>query len=69
MASWSTLASMTDGAPSGRKRDVQVTLWISQAGAEALDEARGTWTRNEYVRKALDEAIKHKLLGPKPGRF
>lgn len=56
---------MTEGTPSGRRRDVQVTLWISQTGAQALDKARGTWTRSEYVRQALNEAIqKYKLKGP-----
>jgi len=60
---------MTEEPPGGRKRDQYVPVWLSQQGAAVLDEKRGTWSRSEYIRQALNKAVTSGLQGPKPGRF
>jgi hypothetical protein len=57
---------MTESTPEGRRRDVYVPVWLSQLGANTLDEKRGTWSRSEYIRQALNKAVTSGLQGPKP---
>ena len=49
------------------KRDKQVPFWVTQAGWDAIEKARGTWTRSEYIRQALILARKQGLKGPVTG--
>lgn len=37
---------------------------VSVAGVRKIDELRGAWTRSEYVRHVLIEAMKAEVKGP-----
>lgn len=42
----------------------QLHLRLAQSGLEKLDEMRGEWSRNEYIRQALRLAIQQNMRGP-----
>lgn len=60
---------MDEKPQEGRKRDQYVAFWVSHAGFDAIEGARGTWSRSEYIRQALMLAAKQGLKGPPPGRI
>lgn len=61
------LSPMDEKRGEGRRRDQKVDFWVSQAGWEAIEKSRGTWTRSEYLRQALSLAFKEGLKGPATG--
>jgi hypothetical protein len=58
---------MTEQPQPRRTRDKNLSLWVSQEGWDAIERARGTWTRSEYLRQALKLAQKEGLKGPRTG--
>lgn len=45
-------------------REKIVNVRFTDAGIESLDKFRGTWTRSEYIRRALAYAVKNGMTGP-----
>ena len=41
-----------------------MTFRISEEGLKKIDELRGQWSRSEYVRQALHQAVLSKITGP-----
>lgn len=37
---------------------------LAKTGLDKIDEARGTWSRSEYIRRALAKALREGLKGP-----
>jgi hypothetical protein len=46
-------------------RDSTLTCRIEQDSSQAIDSLRGGWSRSEYVRQALADAVKAGKRGPK----
>lgn len=53
---------MTKAATQGRP--VRCAVRMTEAGAELIDERKGTWSRSEWVRQAIALAVKQGLRGP-----
>lgn len=45
-------------------KDQTVRVRTTDAGVQAIDDRRGSWSRSEYVRQALTMAMKANLRGP-----
>lgn len=45
-------------------REQVLQVRISDEGLAAIDQARGSWTRSEFVRASLSESVKRGLRGP-----
>lgn len=41
------------------------SLRLSPQGVERVDELRGSWSRSEYMRRAIAAAVKNGMAGPK----
>lgn len=55
---------MTKRTNSGELRARTLTVRVTRTGVEHIDTARGSWTRGEYIRRALALAAQHDLAGP-----
>lgn len=45
-------------------RRKRISLFMSTKGLRAIDANKGAWTRSEYIRQALNRAIKQGFTGP-----
>jgi hypothetical protein len=44
---------------------INVTVRLSKPGIEAIDFRRNAWSRSDYIRHAISEAVKRDKRGPK----
>jgi hypothetical protein len=53
------------GTPhAGTTRTSTVPVRFTEEGVARIDEMRGSWTRSEYVRRAVAQAVKQNKRGP-----
>lgn len=45
------------------KRSVMLTVRTTPGAAQRIDELRGDWSRSDWLRRAMEEAVRRKL-GP-----
>lgn len=51
--------------PSDNAKRHVMPFRIAQPGLDAIDEARGAWSRSEYIRRAVAKAIREGMKGPR----